>query len=600
MSIFWVIAISLIATGFGWRLLDCFKIDFEDEREKSIVSLCLGFGLISYAVVAIGLLRLLYSHAIFALLLVLAIFSFRNIIGIIKSIFASLKNITLADIPPFYRILLSFLVLVLMFTFVGALAPVTGHDSQAYRLTQIRIFVKQHAVTYLPFTRESLWPYLIEMLFASGMSISSDITAKLIAWSFGVILIALSYVFTSRHYSKKAGILTAVIFSMTPAVFMQMAFAYVDLAFAVYSIIFLILCLKYLSTLKNSWAVLAGVFGGFTLSIKYVGIITVFAAAITIICYAFIQRLPWKAVLRGLVITAICAFIFSFSWYLRAYLIKGNPLYPLAGSFFNNHGWEKGTSELLGTGLSLNSFIQLPLVLLLDYRFGGENFGPAYLLFLPFAFLINKNKNIFSYLGIFTVIYILLWFFSMAVTNRFLFPVLLILSMLIGCGLDSRLKEKGQFPLFIKILLLGFCIFGLSLALYHNLPRVKVAFGLESKHQYLLKQERSYKAENFIKDNLPPDAVIFMIGELRAYYMDRKYIHFEGFMNEHKLNSQTLQPGELLSMLKQQNIKYILYCIQESAPPEFSLEGIPELGLLFSCIHIDKDKKIYNYKVFKI
>ncbi|PIQ88034.1 MAG: hypothetical protein COV73_00970, partial [Candidatus Omnitrophica bacterium CG11_big_fil_rev_8_21_14_0_20_43_6] len=349
------------------------------------------------------------------------------------------------------------------------------------------------------------------------------------------------------------------------------------------------------------WAILAGIFGGFVLSIKYVGGITVFAAMISAAYYTLTQRSLKKKTFKGLAPGILFMILFSFAWYLRAYIIKGNPLYPFLGKVFHNHGWQTGTGGLMGTGFSLSGLFSLPLALLLDYRFGGENFGVSYLLFLPFVFLINKNKDIFKSLEIFIILYLLAWFSTMAVTNRFLFPVLLLLSMIIGCGLDLQIQKRGPFSIFVKTLLAGVCLSGLCLVVYHNARSIKVALGWESRQQYLLREERTYKVENFIDQNLPQNATIFVIGETRVYYMNRKYITFlEGLTDENRLNRKSLKAKDLLLLLNQYKIEYILYCVRKGSLPEFSLEGLNGLELLFSCNYIDREGITYKYKVFKI
>lgn len=576
------------------------KLSFEEKGEEFIISSSLGLGLLAYAVFIMGLAGLFYRQAMIVLLTVL-LFALRSDIKAVLQIWLAVRRAAFTEkrLSRIYVLLLAAAGVVVILSLVGALAPPTGHDSQSYRLAQIQIFIKEHRLIHIPYTRESLWPYLVEMLFSLGMLLHSDIVAKLIAWYFGVLLLLIVFYLAKRYHSWKAGVIAASLLLLTPSIFQQMAFAYVDLALAVYSVLFVVYSFRYVEERAVQWAAVAGIMCGFALSIKYVAVIVAVSGALAALFYAFRNRMPFKDILGGAIACLGCAVLFSFVWYLRSYLITGNPLYPFFGKLFKGMGWPRSAEDLIGVGFSLRDIVTLPSILLLDWRFGGENFGMGYLLFLPFVAVADKNKKTMAALILFILAYIFLWFRIVAVTNRFLFPVLCILSVLIAGGLIQHIN-KGWFSTVLKVLLVGLALFGIALAIYHNSDRIKVALGIEDKDNYLLRQERSYEVAKFIDNNLPQDATILMIGELHAYYLNRPYIHLHGFLCEHQRNPEELTAEELLSLMAKENIHYILYARVTGRPVEFSLEAVKGLEPIFSCTKKDKDASVYHYTVLAV
>jgi hypothetical protein len=602
MAILFVILLFLISAGLGRLIFKVFKFQFESSAEEAIVAVCLGWGLIGYVIFFLGLCGLLHKKILWGILLFLGIISLRYIMMTIRLVLQIFKKANFKKTQLLYKVIILSMLFVILFTFIGALSPIIGNDSQAYRFPQIRTYISQHKVAYIPYTRESLWPSLSEMIFMLAVTLESEISAKLIEWFFAIMAIVMAYVFASRYYGKEAGVIASALFLFTPAIFMQMPFEYMDLIFTLYCFLSLSLCLKYFEKKHLRWAALAGIFYGFTLSVKYVGLIAVVSGSAAVLYYFIKEKLGFKNFLKMATVTILFTFIFSFFWYLRAYIIRGNPLYPLFAKFFNNNGWLiDSTSVLAGVGFSWGAILKFPLIFMLDWRFGGENFGIGYLLFLPFAFTLNKHKQTFKTLAVFMITYVFLWFRIVAVNNRFLFPVLFVFSIILGCGLSAQFRKKEDwFKVFLKILFIIITLQAVLLVLYHNIGRMKVVFGLESKDSYLLRNERTYEMARYIDKSLPPKAGILMINELRAYYMNRRYIHFEGLIGEAKLDPSMIQGRNLLPILRKNNIGYILYRKQNNLQSSFSIDGAVFPLPLFKTEYKTKEGILFSYALYKV
>jgi hypothetical protein len=104
----------------------------------------------------------------------------------------------------------------------------------------------------------------------------------------------------------------------------------------------------------------------------------------------------------------------------------------------------------------------------------------------------------------------------------------------------------------------------------------------------------------YIDKSLPPKAGILMINELRAYYMNRRYIHFEGLIGEAKLDPSMIQGRNLLPILRKNNIGYILYRKQNNLQSSFSIDGAVFPLPLFKTEYKTKEGILFSYALYKV
>jgi hypothetical protein len=599
MNLVLLIIFLVISSSFGIRILKLVNFKFSNFKEMLAFSLPLGLGLMAYFVYAIGLMGFLHRKVILSLLLLLALFSFREIIFIIRKIKSYLCSLKPGQLTLSSKVFMLFIFFILMLTLAGALAPPTGNDSLAYRLSHIQLFSKSHKVFYIPYTRESLWPYLVEMLFGLAIIVKSDIFAKLIAWSMGLIGVFSIYVFSRKFFSKKSAYISALVFLLTPAIFTQMTYTYTDIAIAVYcfmSLFALVNCFKYHDI---KWAALSGLYSGLFLSIKYISLITLPSIVFIFMYYFITDPKQRRFIIRSIFVFVIFTMFFFFSWYLRAYLIKGNPLYPFFARYFNFQGWDRALDKSVGVGFSIFKFLQLPWnITMFPSVYGGEHLGVMYLIFLPLSILsVKHNRNLFIIFAIFSVLFAMSWFFVVSASTRFLFPVLLPLSVIIGCGVADVFVRRGYFNNVVKGIFIAICIFNLGYLAYYAADKVKVATGIESRQEYLQRTERSFGIGNYINKNLPEDAKILMIGEIRAYYMNRPYIHLNNLLDEDKINPSELSLNELKNKY---DLSYILYSKKDSSYSWFD-PLLKRKTPIYTCDFFDREQNAHiSYMLYDL
>lgn len=592
----------LIFSGLGKRILGVIGVNFVSEDEETAFSAVLGFGLAAYAIFVMGITGLLYKQYLGVFLLMLVAVSFREICSIAVYFYRLcgkvLKKIFSGSEGVFVKVIILFIFIAVIATLIGALTPPLGNDSLAYRLAQVRIYAENHAVAYVPYTRESLWPNLTEMLFTYGMVMGSDTIVKLFAWSFGILGGLFIFAAAKRMFSGRAAVFAAAVFLLTPAIFTQMTYAYVDIALAVFCFASLLSFINFAREGKIAWAAIAGIFAGFVMSVKYSGVIAM-AGMVCVVLYFLIASADKKTFFKGLLLMGIFGFLFSCAWYLRAFIVKGNPVYPYLAETFSGNGWSRNAESLVGSQFSLKSLILVPWrTAMYPGEFGGENVGIFFLMFSPLIFLLRNIRKSVP-LILFSSAYICIWFFVDPYVLRFVFPALLPLAVVMGGGIDAAIKKTDIYPAVVKSAFLGACILSVGILMYHTLPVAKNAVGVESRDSFLSRYERTYDLANYINDNLPESATILLVNEIRVYYMKRPYVHLRNLIDEKKIDESRVNDGTFLEDLEKYGIEYVVF-LEGETDYQWINELVDNDQIIYEDRHLDRDGMIYEYKIMKI
>jgi hypothetical protein len=277
----------------------------------------------------------------------------------------------------------------------------------------------------------------------------------------------------------------------------------------------------------------------------------------------------------------------SFIWYVRSYLILGNPVYPFFYKFFGGHGWYKltgGIGEGLGFGKGIFLLFLAPWnITMFPAKFGGEQLGIGYLMFLTFiTFSVRKSPKIIRMLLVISGIYFLLWFF-IDQNLRFLFPVLPFLSILVSFVFHNF--QKGGRKVYAIMLMIIFLNF--SIAIYHSLPVFEFIFQGLNKHEFLMKKERSYRGWKFLNDLDNKDSLV-LTTEPRLYYSEMPAINMNTFIKSDGWAPEVVGKAKYLMLRindKNKDIKY--------------LKHFSKYKLLFSYKFKEGDT-IFDYYIYKI
>jgi hypothetical protein len=262
-------------------------------------------------------------------------------------------------------------------------------------------------------------------------------------------------------------------------------------------------------------------------------------------------------------------------FYIKNWVVTGNPVYPFFYWIFDGKGWEPEQARLydffvnnLGAGRKLLDYLLLPWNLSFHAKMGSPQFdgllGPIFFLILPFALGIRKLETSSKIILVYCAITFMFWAGS-AQQIRYLLPIFPFLAILTGNVLTYYRKR-----VIIFVILTIFLTGSLAFNAYHivqdflKINPVKVVIGTENRGSFLSRMLPSYGIFQFANQNLPQESKVFLIymknwGFLcdLDYYSDSM---FESYTIQ-KILSKSPTPFAVQRELKARGFTHIMYDI---------------------------------------
>lgn len=545
---------TLGAWGVGQRLLRIARLPERDPIETAAMAIPLGLGLLSLGLFVLGQIGLLNPTAILAL-------SFPGIVLGCRSL--HFRRIAYLPAGPLDLVMDVLLAISLAGTLLTAMAPVTDGDALAYHLQLPRKFLDRGSIAYDPYLHESVYPMVVELLYACGLSIRGPVSCRLLQWVLGCCLgLAVTALAKSSMGSRARWAGTVVL--LVPAIANGMGAPLNDVALASFGVSALVALLAFLERPHSGAAMIAGILAGLTLGVKYPALLWVGILSITLAVMVVRQRLGLRYIYCFLGSTMAVACI----WYFRAWWFTGNPVYPFFRSIFGG----SGIDEVLLPGrrpLGLAPWNLLTAIVpmtLNPSRFESRwhQIGPVFLLFLPWLAIMRPPRRVWLHCGLGYV------FFTACLTlrqsPRFSLTALGPLAVGVAWTIAWAAQRRD---------LLGRGLLGLALlvlagesawSVYRARHGIRVLTGQETTEDYLARREPTYRVGRWIDAELPLDARI--IGqEPRGFYLARDYTS----ERRHRLKTGIGIPGQepefIIEAYRQEGFTHLLLCppIPESA-----------------------------------
>jgi len=322
------------------------------------------------------------------------------------------------------------------------LYPPTKYDETLYHLPQANNIVTHFGLSVNPYIRYPLSPQNMELLYALSLLFYDDILPHLFHASTAFITAMGIYSLGVLTSNRKTGAAGALLFLSSSLVQHMMASAYIDLGTTLF-VFSSFYCLSlWLITNKTSWLYFAGFATGIAVGTKYAALPYVLFYTLWV---AFESRNP-KHVAQFLV----PLIVFGSPWYIRNYLLSGDPAFPSLGPIFGYSWlWSKGDylnqySEMLshGTPRNIFSFIMLPWNLIANQgRFMDGAVSLWMLAIFPSFFFVSCFDKYYKKLSLFVFLNIIIWFFSTQIL-RYLLPLFPMISLLSAYFLVNILYER--------------------------------------------------------------------------------------------------------------------------------------------------------------
>jgi hypothetical protein len=301
---------------------------------RASFALSSGLAIHSTALFALGCVGLLRGPVVLATLLLLQLWA--------VSVLTRAAVLSMARLQSALRHPQTWLAIALglWFALVAVRAP--GHwDDTTYHLPLARHYQQQGALSVHPFLRYPLFPQDMEVLFALGLMQGSDgggaeVAAQTLATlPLFVLSLGLAGAGVWARQTLIPGLAAVPLLVALGPVAFTLGYAYVDNGLAMYSWgAYLALALwEQSSRQQRGWLVIAGLLAGAAVATKFFGVIPAFLIGLWLL-----RSIRTDA--RPVLIYAAVAGLIGGGWYLRSWVLSGDPIHPLGGPVFGFYLWD--------------------------------------------------------------------------------------------------------------------------------------------------------------------------------------------------------------------------------------------------------------------
>jgi hypothetical protein len=561
---------GVVISGLGILIQRKLQIKFKPTKEQIFFAMPIGFSLIGYGIFFLGALQLLYP---IALCLFIAIICLLALLGWRTSPLVKRKN-RYVNISPIEMIALGGLLLCLLCAFLLALTPETGKDALIYHLAAPKLFLHHHGFYFIPGNVFANYPLHSEMLYTIALFLEGDILAKgLHFMALMCIILGMWQYIERRREENQFPFVSLLIFLSIPSVFIVSHTAYSDLFVSLYGMAAVLSFINWQERNEKGWLFLCGIMTGTAIGSKYTALLLPMMGILGILWASRLRHLDQRAALRNVASYVLLVLLFGCPFYIKNWLVTGNPFYPFLYGIFGGRGWDADQARIydlfvqqLGTGRNLLDYLMLPWNLSFHAKMDSPQFdgivGPIFILTLPFVFGMRKIKLSLKIIIVYCVFTFFFWA-SSAQQIRYLIPISPFLAILAGSVLTFYQKKKAIFAMLILVVA-GSLVFN-GFHIYRDFIKIRPAgflSGIESRDAFLGRLLPSYGAFQYVNRRLPEDAKLFLIymknwGFLleRSYYSDSM---FESYTIQ-KIISSSSSAQAIYNTLNKRGFTHILY-----------------------------------------
>ncbi|MDD5146833.1 MAG: glycosyltransferase family 39 protein [Candidatus Pacebacteria bacterium] len=474
-EIFWPLALAIIFLDvsylIGWFFIKRLHLEIGEILEF-VLSVLLGWGLIGYLIVFFSLIKIISIWLFGAFFIIVLISGWRASWLIFKNLKKSAIDFWKED--WLIKALLLLVLMMMAFYLLTALSPPFQCDELAYHMPEA-IRIMENGVLSLGGTTDVCgnYPLLMEATYGLLYSLGGFSLVHLIHYQILLVALLAVYCFVKKKFDAKAALLSLALILTLYEFLMNATSAYVDAAQASFEIAAIFLFFRWLEEKKNrNLLILAGVFLGFALSIKF----TAFYTLLPLILFFIWDKVKNKVSFRSWALDSLSVFAPLFFaaifWYVKTWVMAGHPLYPFFGS---NIGNEIVPTMMPSSG-SLGSLMlgRLKNILTVPFQFTE----PYYLLILvaylslPFVWFIKAERIWLRRLLVFSLLYFSIWAVTVTFfTKRYISAGLVVLLVLLAISLTKfweKLAPRRIFRIIVILALTSAIISGVILIITHK------------------------------------------------------------------------------------------------------------------------------------
>jgi hypothetical protein len=418
---------------------------------------------------------------------------------------------------------------------LGAALPPFYWDALTYHLAVPRAYAEAHGFVYLPHNVYASMPFGGSLFYLWPYFWDGWITARASHLVATVLALALTYRLARLWVPQFYAALASAFVLLTPVVVVSIAGAHNDH----FQILFVVAALYvYFSNeregaerIGRSWLAV-GAFVGAAVAVKY-SAFAVAAAFAPIWIYDVARR---RVRVRWVLAAAAAALVLVGPWLVKAYVERGNPVFPLLYEVFGGrdftleqaerfYAWQYGT----GPGRGLRDFLLLPYRISVEADINYANFTGVFLPFLlAWAALAAAVFRRGGRLVAFGWLYLAAWFFG-SQQLRFLGAALPALGTAAAAVLAAAERGVGNWPRRVGRVVVTGGLIVVSLPCFSGVMlggTFGYAFFLNGDYDgFLRKNVGMYPAQEYINEKLPAQAKVLMLFTNHTLYLEREAVY---------------------------------------------------------------------------
>lgn len=577
-----LLMLNLVAVGNGYWVVRAMLRRDAIDPEDLLASLGIGFGLIGYLALAIGLVGGLYRLVAWAVVILLLLPSSSGWVRIIggprpRGDKGSARQMDLVAWGMLFFIgAHAFLYL------LGALAPPTEGDTIIYHLALPKSYVQAHRIYFDGSSYFGTMAYLMEALYTLGLLLGSDTFAALLQFEFSLLTALLVYLCARRWFAKAVALLPAAVFYCMPIMAVSATSAMVEMSVLFYGLLALFFGIQAAGRDNRREMVLAGALAGLAAATKMVGFFTVATLPLVVLAgtLASGRRAPRGVAGAGIVLGVAIAT--ASPWFLRNWAWCGNPFFPELYRIFGGCHWndyshsvvseihrryagsmaDRGLWGLLIAPWRLTNFAD-------EGRTISSSVGPLCIALLPFTLYALKERSVAIMLFIFAIPCYIMWYYTAPYVDvHHLMPILPVLSLLGGAGLCySPLWDRRLRPLVLGLLVMAW-LHSLAVAAVFAAQFVPCLSGREALDDLLNRTTGYYQDMKWMNENLNRDDKVAMT-VAHTYYLNIPNVPIAPYRQGWLDFSKAATPDELAERLSARGITH-LYVVMNQVRPDMA------------------------------
>ena len=503
--------------------------------ERGVIAAGLGAGVLQFVPFALGALGIMTTTSMRLAIGVLVLAAAVDLRAVGASVIAVVRRRTRVDNWTVCWLLA--LSPALLMASLVALTPALDPDGLAYHLTVPKRWMETGRLDYLPTYPYSNAPMGAEMLFGLGMAFSGDAAAKCIHYVLGVAAAAAIYLAGTRLSNRAVGAVLATLFLVGPAgVATLLGFAYVEGAVSLATAGSVLSWLVWYQTGNRGYlrsaALLAGVAVSFKISAALfpMALLAVTAVAIAararegqtstgLVNSAFLGSTSAAALIPLVAIPIL-------PWLMRAFLVTGNPLFPLFANVIPSRDYSAelatqvdrynrymtwGHSIGRGWTLEQRAWILLGVAVLLALL-GG------------LAFLKLRGRTTRGVVVVVTITSIV-QLTAVGLYIRYWIPIAAPLTLPIAAALAPIISRRNVMVAWLGVTLAGSLVQARAsyVDVGSNLTGLlRTVVGRDERLDFLRDRLPLYPLYEYVNRNLPPEAGIVLSAYCGGFYIDRR------------------------------------------------------------------------------